>query len=207
MKQGGTMKKTMLTGYVMALLVTLSMAYAQSLGELADKEKQRRQEIQNEKVITNKEAEQYKSETSDAPSVPDLLPEKEEGTDTEKEAPDANPSAQEDSDEPVDMQGKTESYWRKTMMEARQQLTGLDNEAKALALKVTDLQNKLTGIGLDGAGDGFRKEAIQRELQKTYYEQDVNKKTLAKAQAALQDLENEARKSGALPGWLENSQR
>jgi hypothetical protein len=201
------MKKIMLIGYAAAFFLTLSIAYAQSLGELADKEKQRRKEIQNEKVITNKEAEQYKSETSDAASVPDLLPEKEDGTDTQKDAPDANPSSQADSDEPVDMQGRTESYWRKTMMEARQQLTGLDKEAKALALKITDLQNKLNGTGLDGAGDGFRKEAIQRELQKTYYEQDVNKATLAKAQAALQDLENEARKSGALPGWLENSNR
>jgi hypothetical protein len=39
-------------------------------------------------------------------------------------------------------------------------------------------------------------------MQKGYYERDKNKEDLAKARDMLQDLEKEAKKSGALPGWL-----
>jgi hypothetical protein len=36
---------------------------------------------------------------------------------------------------------------------------------------------------------------------------DLNKENLSKAKEALQNLENTARKSGALPGWIENPKR
>jgi hypothetical protein len=64
-------------------------------------------------------------------------------------------------------------------------------------LKIADLQNQFYKMD-----DGFRRETIQQDLKKAYSEQDQNKEKLDKAKTDLQDLENEARKTGALPGWL-----
>ena len=83
------------------------------------------------------------------------------------------------------------------MADARQNVKDLTNEANVIVLKIADLQNKFYSMD-----DGFKREGLQREIQKSYYEQDLNKQNLEKAKSELQDLENEARKSGALPGWL-----
>jgi hypothetical protein len=64
-------------------------------------------------------------------------------------------------------------------------------------LKANDLQNRFYK-----ESSGFKQQDIQREIQKTLYEQDQNKANLAKAKEELADLEKEARKSGALPGWM-----
>jgi hypothetical protein len=64
-------------------------------------------------------------------------------------------------------------------------------------LKLNDLQNSFYK-----ENDGFKQQEIQREIQKTLYEQDQNKENLVKAKSAVTDLEQEARKSGALPGWI-----
>ena len=84
------------------------------------------------------------------------------------------------------------------MAEARQKVKDLTNEANVIVLKIADLRNEFyrTDSGFKQRGD------LQREIQKSYYEQDLNKENLEKAKLELQDLENEARKSGALPGWL-----
>ena len=73
----------------------------------------------------------------------------------------------------------------------------LENESNVLVLKLNDLQNRFYR-----EDNGFKQQEIQREIQKTIYEQDQNKKNLGLARDALIDLEKEARKSGALPGWI-----
>ncbi len=83
------------------------------------------------------------------------------------------------------------------MAEARQKVKDLTNEANVIVLKIADMQNKFYSMD-----DGFKREDLQREIQKSYYEQDLNRQNLEKAKLELQDLENEGRKSGALPGWL-----
>jgi hypothetical protein len=84
------------------------------------------------------------------------------------------------------------------MFDARKRVTDLENEANVITLKIADLQNQFYK-----ESDGFKQQAIQRDLQKTIFEQDQNKENLSKAKQSLQDLEAEARKSGALPGWLD----
>jgi hypothetical protein len=178
--------------------IVISAAYSQSLGDLADKEKNRREEIKGEvKVIVME------------PQIPDQQPEAAPATnpsnatakpETEKKEEAANqqpPSAKSDPDEPVDFQGRPESFWRKTVAEARQKVKDLEEESKVLALKMAALQTKFYNID-----DGFARETVQRDIQKMTYEQDMNKANLEKARNELEDLEKEARKSGALPGWI-----
>ena len=166
----------------------------QSLAELAKKEKERREKLAAGKPITNEDTAKY-SNTTAAPSPADA----EKKTVEQGEAPPKNEKsdATVKSDEPVDFQGRTEGFWRQTFADARQKVKSLEDEANVLVLKMNDLYNQFYR-----EANGFKQQSIQREIQKTIYEQDRNKEELKKAKDSLQDLEKEARKSGALPGWL-----
>jgi len=187
------MKKIAVVLPTALLLMLASTAYGQSLSDLANKEKERREEIKNARVITDEDAAKYRSAT-----VPDQPSGENETEKKGSEAKIQSRSEKPDPDEPVDLQGRTESFWRKTMADARQKVKDLENETNVLILKLNDLQMKFYR-----EDNGFKREGIQREIQKTFYEQDLNRENLAKAKNTLQDLENEARKSGALPGWIE----
>jgi hypothetical protein len=183
------------------LVIFSSLAYSQSLGDLANKEKERRAEVKNGKVVTDEEAAKYSSGSETVRSAGDKTSAQSGADEPGRKTPDVSSEKKKDSEieESVDFQGKTESYWRKTMRDARQSVKNLENEANVLVLKLNKLQDQFYK-----EADGYRRETVQREIQKTYYEQDLNKTNLEKARAALQDLEKEARKSGALPGWIEN---
>ena len=102
------------------IFVTLaSVVYSQSLADLAKREKERRSKITNARVITAEEAAKYITkpdvrEPADDQPKPKSI--------TEKTGP----------DEPVDFFGRPESYWRKTMSEARRRVKDLENEKNVL---------------------------------------------------------------------------
>jgi hypothetical protein len=175
---------------IILFLASAFIVHAQSLADLAKKEKERRSRITKARVITVEEAAKYITKPN--PSATKKNSEEKAG-ESEAESKAEKP----DLDEPVDFQGRPESYWRQTMAEARQRVQDLENEKNVLILKQNRLENEF-----HGEDNGFRRETIQREIQKTFYEQDLNKENLEKAKAALEDLEKEARKSGALPGWI-----
>ena len=192
------MKKIAVLLHTVFLIAFVSASYAQqSLADLAKQEKERRKEIKNNRVITDEEAARYKGETQASPAPPEqpsgTAPSEKQGSEAVNKSQINNPEA----DEPKDFKGRPESFWRKTMAEARQKVKDLTNEANVIVLKIADMQNKFYRMD-----DGFKREDVQREIQKSYYEQDLNKQNLEKAKLELQDLENEARKSGALPGWF-----
>ncbi len=170
-------------------------AHAQSLGDLAKKEKERRQHVQSDvKEINNGNAPQYTYGTATASKLP---PSREAQGNGKESAARPGTAAKPASDEPVDFQGRPESWWKQTMGDARKKVKDLENEQNVLTLKLADLQNQFYR-----EDDGFKQQEIQRQIQKTLYEQDLNKDNLSKAKNELADLEKEARKSGALPGWL-----
>jgi hypothetical protein len=183
---------------IFALLPAIA-ADSQSLADLANKERERRAKITAEtKVITNDDSEKYK----DGPITTGTLPSKPsaEKADAEKTASGADTSAKGTAaspDEPVDLQGRPESFWRQTMSDARKQVKELENQTDVLVLQLNDLRNKFYS-----EDSGFKQQEIQTEINKTLYEQDLVKDKLAKAKDQLSDLEKEARKSGALPGWI-----
>lgn len=193
-RKRGAIVKTLAALFQTALLfVFASVAYSQSLGDLANKEKERRKEVTDEKVITEEQAAKYRS-SSLTTTIPEQPAAK---TDSENRASVSPKTEKPESDEPVDFEGRTETYWRQTMAEARQKVKALEDEATAIELRLNSLQNKFYR-----EDDGFKREGVQQDMQKGYYERDKNKEDLANAKDMLQDLEKEARKSGALPGWL-----
>jgi hypothetical protein len=198
-KRGVVMKKLLKLLPIALFTLFVPIAYSQSLGDLAKKEKERRESVKNDRVITDEEIAKYigKSETTkDASDKAPIQPDNQGSKENKKDS--AAKPENETGDEAVDFQGRPESYWRNTMSAAYENAAKLENESNALVLKLNTLQDQFYK-----EADGFRRETVQREIQKTYYEQDLNKQNLEKAKAALQDLENEARKSGALPGWIE----
>jgi hypothetical protein len=197
------MRKCALLLALSFIAVFTSAVYSQSLVDLANKEKERRQQIKDDKLITEDQVDKFKNpseivESSATDQSTTGQPgEKAEGEKTPEGAPAAAKGEKANSDEATDFNGRPESYWRQTMTEARQKVDYLEKEATALDLKLTDTQNQF-----NRAADGFRQQSIQDDFNKTLYEQSKNKEELAKAKDALSDLEKEAQKSGALPGWV-----
>jgi hypothetical protein len=175
-----------------------AQSQSQSLADLAKKEKERREKLAAGKPITNEDTVKYKNaaiatETANPPTDT----ERKTGEQGESKSKAEKNETTAKGDEPVDFQGRTESFWRQTFGDARQKVKSLEDESNVLTLKLNDLQNRFYR-----EANGFKQQEIQRDIQKTIYEQDKNKEELKKAKDSLQDLEKEARKSGALPGWL-----
>jgi hypothetical protein len=193
-KRGAMMRKVTVLLATVFFIALASVAYSQSLADIANKEKERRAEVKNDIVITNEQAAKFQSE----PATVNSGDRPRADSDSEDTASRLRDLARKrgESDEPVDFQGRNESYWRKTMEEARQRVKDLQNEANAISLRIASLQNQFYA-----EDDGFKRETIGRDIQKGFFEQDKNKEELAKAQDIVQDLDKEAHKSGALPGW------
>jgi hypothetical protein len=194
------MKKFTELSLIALFILFASISYSQSLGDLAKQEKERRESVKTDRVITDEEFAKYKSKPETAKDTADKIPAQPENQGSKENKADnaAKKKAESEDQEAVDFQGKPESYWRKTMKEAYENVAKFENETDVLVLKLRGLQDQFYK-----EADGYKRETVQREIQKTYYEQDLNKQNLEKAKAALQDLQNEARKNGALPGWIE----
>lgn len=192
------------------LFATGAIVQAQSLVDIANKEKQRREEIkQTPEEITNTNVPEFTGgsvSTDGSSSEPAESASKNAGEDVGKNAENdkgedekaADQEKKADSDEPVDLKGRTESFWKETIAAAEKKIKDLEDEANVLILKQNELEDQFYNDD-----DGFDRDKIQREIQKTYYLQDTNKENLEKAKKELEDLREDGQKSGALPGWLE----
>jgi len=185
---------------VFLCVILVPAVQAQSLADVAKKEQERREQIsETPKEITNDDAADYSGGSVSTIEEPATKPDSESAEESSEESSDGKENGETaDQDEPVDFKGRTESYWRQTMTEARNKVKSLEEKATSITLKLNELENQFYSID-----DGFDRDGVQREIQKSYYEQDLNKENLAKAKEELEELEIEARKSGALPGWIE----
>jgi hypothetical protein len=180
---------------IFALAFAVS-GYSQSLVELAKKEKARRAKAQQmAKTITNKDTSKYKGGALTVTSSH----QDSRGKASDPKGGEGNTVVKETDgeDEPADFFGRTESFWRQTFADARKLVADLEAESNVIRLRIAELQTKFYN-----EDNGFKQQDIQREIQKTIYEQDINKEALARAKADLAQLELEAKKSGALPGWI-----
>ena len=188
------------------LCLTVVAAYAQSLGDFAREEQKRRDAIPDDRTITLKSApitvpyedNEKKEVLADDEYAYDET-EDPQDADAEDDEEDYEYPAEEmaEPDEATDLYGKTESYWRNTMSDARNKLREMENEAKELSSRHNALQSQ------HNRTNRARRGPIDNELDKTRQAQELNRKNLEQARKELQSLQNAARSSGALPGWLE----
>jgi hypothetical protein len=160
---------------------------AQSLGDVAKKEEERRHAIkQPAKVYTNKDLAEVPPATAPAPKTPDQ-PSAAGGAEPAKDA-----TKGEGESKPKD-----QAYWvgrRKTLLEA------LDRDTSF----VDALQSRISALQTDfvNRDDPAQRAVIQTNLTKALADLDRQKKQITTDQKALADFDEEARRAGVPPGWL-----
>ena len=178
------LSKTLLVG---ALLLAVP-ASAQSLGELAKREQERKKATPPaKKTYTNDDLKQ--------------LP-----------PPSGTPAKPEDAAKPADAKGeptkvadekkpaepaKDEAYWRGRITAAREDVRR--NEAFKEAL-----QSRINGLTADFSArdDPYQRAKIADDRQKALAELARVTEDIEKAKKAIVDIEEEARRAGVPPGWL-----
>jgi hypothetical protein len=124
----------------------MTVAYSQSLADVAKQERERRKAIKNVRIITFEEAGKSITEPVAASLADDRADLPGDFEETAGEAKTGNQREKTVPFESLDFLGRPESYWRKTMSEARQRVRNLENERNALILKQNRLQNDLKDI-------------------------------------------------------------
>lgn len=171
-----------------AMALVVSVASAQSLGDVAKREEARRKATTAGKVYTN---DNVKSEPGTVPATVSADP----------AAPPAAPGAQaaKPDEKPAQAEDpkKTEKYWRERAAAAR---TGLQR-AKMFE---EALQSRINALSTDFAArdDPAQRSVVASDRQKALAELERVKKEIADFDKQLKDLEDEARKAGVPPGWL-----
>jgi hypothetical protein len=182
------MKKLFLLIGVLIAFVSISIAADSELVKAAKKEKERRAKVEAKKTLTNQDIEEIKTKQLGIESAA---------------APGAEPA--EDIIEDKDKKDKkevdptqSEEYWRTRKQETDQRL----EEAQS---KVQELQNEINNLttAFYAESDGVaQRPLIESERIERLKELEQAKQDLENARAESEGLEDEARKAGALPGWL-----
>jgi hypothetical protein len=175
----------------MLLASALPLA-AQSLGDVAKKEEERRKAVPKPaKVYTNKDLGSAATPTTEpapaAASVDATNP-----GDTKAAAKDA-PAAKDADKEPP----KDQKYWADRKKTLQDQLDRDQTYAEAL-------QSRINGLNTDfvNRDDPAQRAVISRDRQKALAELNRLKDQIAAGKKALADLDEEARRAGVPPGWL-----
>ena len=83
--------------------------------------------------------------------------------------------------------------------ERRAALARAEAHVSELEARITALRNDLSPVGL---GDPNRQQTRQAEIAQAQRELEAANAVLATARQAVDALEDDARRAGALPGWV-----
>ena len=171
--------------------VTLAAAFAatvsaQSLGDLAKKEAERRKAIKSSgKVLTGDSIRSVPAPSTPAPSPAPAAPGAAAGSAaTEKPKPEVDRKAQ-------------ELAWRQRIQGARDSLQRSQMFAEAL-------QSRINGLTADftARDDPAQRAVVANDRQKALAELDRVKNDITQQAKAIADIQEEARRAGVPPGWL-----
>jgi len=164
----------------------MSVSFADSaLVEAAKKEKERRAKIEANKSFTNKDVEEWKekhkdefgTETASAETQPAETPKTTASKDKDK--------AKEEDDHSTD-----EQYWRNKYTAAVARIQAAQQQVDQMQGYVNQWQT----LGYNQADAAVRAQQLAQL--------DKAKEQLEAAKQALEDLQDEARRAGAPPGWV-----
>jgi hypothetical protein len=188
------MKAMRVTGFaawvlLSGLVVTSLPLAAQSLGDLARKEEERRKAVaQAGKVYTNKDLGPV------PPPAPSPPPPEAKAADANAETPKAKDAQAEAKEKPV---VKDQTYWA----DRKKTLQGALDRDQTFA---DALQSRISALTTDfvNRSDPAQRAVIERDRQKALAELANLKKQIEDDKKALAGLEEEARRAGVPPGWL-----
>jgi hypothetical protein len=185
------MRVTTICSAVLAVTCAVGSApvvRAQSLGDIARKEEERRKEVKTPaKVYTNKDLGAPPA-SLDAPADP--------AKPAASPAAPAVPAAAAD-DKTKDAGVKDQKYWsaRKTDLDAKLERDQVLSDA---------MQSRINALTADFAArsDPAQRAVIERDRQRALSELEGLQKSLKDDQKAVADFAEEARKAAVPPGWL-----
>ncbi len=99
---------------------------------------------------------------------------------------------------PVDLNGNGEGYWRERAKQAREHLTAAQQTLEAAQLEEKREENDFYAWDDGQYRDNVIKPAWDKSKEQTLKAQD----DLTAAQKAVDNLEDDARRAGAYPGWI-----
>jgi len=184
---------------VFALLLVCSSTLPVLAGPTQEKgEEEKKEEKSEPKKYTNSDLKGFPSSSGsggEAPAEAGDVPEGADGETTASEGEAADPWST--VGVATDSQGRGEEYWRKAMSDARAELTRAKRKHDSLQSEMNKCRVDFTAID-----DPAARALVQDRIEELYGELDMAAEAVAAAEQALADLEEEARRSGALPGWL-----
>jgi hypothetical protein len=183
--------------FLALLLVCVAMPLgAQSLGDVAKKEAERRKSVKEpEKVLTNKDV-PHLPQADQAPPAPssgdaDAAAEKGDAVAPDKPGP-AEPASEKPADVPKD-----EKYWSERYKAVQQQLERDQVFLEALQTRVNALTTDFVN-----RDDPAQRATIGSDRQKALAEVTRLNATILADKKAIADFEDEARRAAVPPGWL-----
>jgi hypothetical protein len=195
------------------ILLTLSLgtsaAYAQSLAEAARQAEAARKDDKTKSPPTSSEAAKPGGERKvytdkdlgGTPAVESEAPEiKGEHPDTAaKSGATAADATSTSTDAPKkDDPQKDEAYWRGRLTPLHAKLRDEQDKLVSLNRRIRELTAELAGIGPLNA----RRAGVESERQHLITESDDVRASINADRAAIETIEEEGRRAGALPGWF-----
>jgi hypothetical protein len=183
-------------GIVAVLLVTAPLLHAQSLGDVARQEEQRRKSVQSAGKVYTNDSLRPEPPPSAAPA-PAPVPSQPAQSGAPAAPPGAAPSGDAAAPSTPPAALKDEAYWRKRIAEARSALTRAQIFQEAL-------QSRINALSADfvARDDPQQKAAIAADRQKALAEFDRVREEIQQHQKAITDIQEEARKANVPAGWV-----
>ncbi len=185
------MKSVAIVGGALALLLVAAAVSAQSLGDLAKREAERRKNIKTSGKVYTNDSVRPDSTSAQPVAVPP----------TEAKAPSAEPAppapntpqgAAAAADDP-----KTEVYWKKRITTARESLSRAQTFAEALQSRINVLSADFVN-----RDDPAQRSVIGADRQKATDELNRVNGEIAQFQKAITDIQDEARRANVPAGWV-----
>ncbi len=180
-------------GWILCLLALPALASGQSLAETAQKEQKRREKLHKEGVAARTVTDDdLSSANGELANQPGAASEAEKPLEEKASGPAGRVKASPKRAEERERERK-EDYWRARVAQARRRLAVAEARYRDL-----DRQIRI-GQPLQYDENGRRVIYSQQQMKMMA---DAAEAELAEARKALDDLLEEARHAGALPGWL-----
>jgi uncharacterized membrane protein YccC len=192
------------TALIAVLAGSSASLQAQSLGEVARQEAERRKALKNEgQTYTNKDLRQVflPSSPTPEPSPTAASPSKSASATANANAKDATPAEAKAGSKPKPGDGKElvkdDAYWSTRKQALTEQLDRNQTYAAAMQSRINALTTDFVS-----RDDPAQRATIANDRQRATSELDRLRQAIADDKKALTDLEEEARRAGVPAGWL-----
>ena len=182
------MKLLVLLTSLLFLIVSISQSEDSAVVKAARKERERRAKLTIGKVYTNKDVQEFVAKNP-TPVKEGMEPETQSQPSEETDAADLE-------DVTRDLE-QSEKYWRTRYREVSGRLQGAEKAVRQLQKEVDDLTRAFYVLS-----DAEQKGNMEYQRTEKLNDLQQAKRELEDAQTDMDNLEEEARKAGALPGWL-----